>query len=210
MTVLQISGTAVQNSVARATTRPRYVHYCGRHYHHHLCCSFAYLCCSFVYLCCSFVYLCCSFVCVARLSVLLVCLSVLFVCLSLLFVCLFVLFVCLFVLFVCLCCSFVYLCCSYVYLCCSFIMCCSMNCLCVNVYCHRVKTQLQLINVSNIPSSSSSKTPQENLSEWLKYTVSLKCWISIRSSHCCVEEHYHLMIINFKKNAKLMLSLFTP
>ena len=27
---------------------------------------------------------------------------------------------------------------------------CSMYCLCVNVYCHRVTTQLQLINISNI------------------------------------------------------------
>ena len=27
---------------------------------------------------------------------------------------------------------------------------CSMYCLCVNVYCHRVTTQLQLINISDI------------------------------------------------------------
>jgi hypothetical protein len=29
-------------------------------------------------------------------------------------------------------------------------LCCSMYCLCVNVYCHRVTTQLQLMNISNI------------------------------------------------------------
>jgi len=29
-------------------------------------------------------------------------------------------------------------------------LCCSMYCLCVNVYCHRVTTELQVINISNI------------------------------------------------------------
>jgi hypothetical protein len=66
-----------------------------------------------------------------------------------------------------LCCSFVIcvvrlLCVLFVcYLCCSFVicvvrllfvlfscyLCCSMYFLCVNMYCHRVKTQLQLMNI---------------------------------------------------------------
>jgi hypothetical protein len=53
---------------------------------------------------------------------------------------------------------------------------------------------------ASLSSSTSSKPLHEKLTEWLKYIVFLKLWVSIRSSHSCVEEHYHfLTIINLKK-----------